>query len=440
MKRYPTSSVRFMPNDELLINPYMGFSTFQHFRGGKLFDADTDGWKKEFYPLFPGVGENGADEGFHPDASIAYIRVCWKDFEPREGIFNYAMIDELLSTAAAHGQSLMLRLMPHTTRPNQDIPDWLAERIPHPERPETARVKESPDDPEFFYAFARAVQALGARYDGHPLLCSVDLSLTGAWGEGHNLDFVPETLQHVLIDAFTGSFHKTTVICPVAGSRLIPYANLTRPVGMRADCLGDMRYHMYYYPRVIAGFPDLWKEAPMSFESCWTVQHWYEQGWDIDYIIEQSLKWHISHFNAKSSPCPRVWEKQIERWQKKMGYRFAVRLLDFPGDAAAGDTLDMGMWLENRGVAPIYRDLPFRLRLKNQRGAWVLDTGLDIRNWLPGDSFENFTVTLPGDIPTGAYALEASIGEGSPECPSVYMAMDAPQEAGWYRLAELNIL
>ena len=92
MNRCPTASVHFLPTDELLINPYMGFSTFQHFRGGKLFDAATDGWKKEFYPLFPGVGENGASEGFHPDASIAYIRVCWRDFEPQEGVYNYGFI------------------------------------------------------------------------------------------------------------------------------------------------------------------------------------------------------------------------------------------------------------------------------------------------------------------------------------------------------------
>ena len=36
-------------------------------------------------------------------------------------------------------------------------------------------------------------------------------------------------------------------------------------------------------------------------EVCWVMQHWLDKGWDVNYIIDQSLKWHISSFNGKSS-------------------------------------------------------------------------------------------------------------------------------------------
>ena len=62
-----------------------------------------------------------------------------------------------------------------------------------------------------------------------------------------------------------------------------------------------------YYPEGIIefGMQDAWKKAPVSLEICWVMKAWKNKGWDMDYIIDQSLKWHISSFNAKSSAVRR---------------------------------------------------------------------------------------------------------------------------------------
>lgn len=68
-----------------------------------------------------------------------------------------------------------------------------------------------------------------------------------------------------------------------------------------------------YYPQTIDNYymQDAWKKAHVSFEICGTFPSWKENhGYgpdEVKYIIDQSLKWHISSFNAKSSQVPEEW-------------------------------------------------------------------------------------------------------------------------------------
>jgi hypothetical protein len=50
------------------------------------------------------------------------------------------------------------------------------------------------------------------RYDGHPDLESIDLSIMGAWGEGAGSDFLKKETMERLVNAYTGSFKKTPLI------------------------------------------------------------------------------------------------------------------------------------------------------------------------------------------------------------------------------------
>ena len=152
MIRKPTRSRYFKRTEELIQNPYIGFTSFQHFRNDRLYsDIVVDPARKgietenvECYPIPDYVEQNGWEQGFYPDSTIAYIRILWKEFEPKRGEYHYEVIEEILNRARACGQTVMFRLMPHSTRACDDVPDWLKEMIPCPERPEGKRVKASP--------------------------------------------------------------------------------------------------------------------------------------------------------------------------------------------------------------------------------------------------------------------------------------------------------
>lgn len=196
-----------------------------------------------------------------------------------------------------------------------------------------------------------------------------------------------------------------------------------------------------YYPQGIINFgmKDAWKKAPVSLEICWVLRHWMDMGWNIDYIIDQSLKWHISSFNAKSSPVPKEWEPNINRWLKSMGYRFALRKFTYPENVKVNEKLSFTSWWENLGVAPCYRKYPLAIRIKNDKFSKVLKTSADIREWMPGDNLYDDSVVVPYDTPKDDYELQIGILDFFTGIPKVKLAIEGIQPDGWYSLGNIKI-
>ena len=423
MIRIPTRTQQFKATNEPVLNPFIGFTSYQRFRPDPLYsdvvvrpeNNKTETEATECYPVSETAVRHHGGPGFYPDTNVAYIRLLWKDFEPERGVFDYGRIADILQKARENGQTVMLRLMPHSTRKSDDVPDWLKALTPCPERPDGQRVKDSPADPVYLKYFGEAVEALARRFDPDPTLDVMDISITGAWGEGHKCDTYPREALEALVDVYTRSFPNTCLIGQAAAPWLSVYASRTKPCGWRGDGVGEP-YHMNVkYPGVVAGHPDLWKTAPVSFECFWWLCEWQRQGWDLDEIIEKTLSWHVSTFNAKSFPIPDEWRPKINDWIGKMGYHFVLREFEYPETAEAGDILRFRLRAENRGVAPIYRNIPLRLRLKAKNREFVFTTDVDVRAWLPGEHTAEFSVPLPGDLPAGEYETGLSIsGEKTP--------------------------
>ncbi len=422
MKREPQKENLFLATDEPIRNPYIGFTSYQRFRGDPLYtdivvkpeNNKTETEATECYPVNKSFEQTADEEGFYPDTQVAYIRILWKAFEPSRGQYDYALVEDILRKARDRGQTVMLRLMPHSTRACDDVPEWLKTIIPCPERPDGKRVKESPADPVYLKYFGEAVEALGRRFDADPTLDVMDVSITGAWGEGHRVDDYPREALERLMDVYTRCFQNTRLIGQVAAPWLVRYANETAPCGWRGDGVGE-GYHMTVkYPNASVLMSDYWKKAPVSFESFWWLGEWDRQGWDVDGAIEQTLSWHISTFNAKSFPVPEKWRDKIAYWLSRMGYHFVLRRFAYPSAANAGDTLCFALTVENRGVAPIYNAIPLRLRLQGEK-TYIFTTDVDIRTWLPGSSTAEFEITLPQDMPAGDYDAGLSLsGEDTP--------------------------
>lgn len=443
----PVKTHHFSVKSEEGLNPFIGFTSFQHFRGEKLYsdivvrpEANmTETERVECYPISPDAEENGRNEGYYPDSTVAYIRILWKEYEPEMGVYNDAFIADILSQARAHGQSLIFRLMAHSTRACDDVPEWLKKLIPCPERPDGKRVKDSPTDPKFLELFLKAVSHLGQQFDADPILEAVDISLPGSWGEGHKLElYPPDTFQRIM-DTYLTSFPTTQLMTQVGRPELIAYAaeKVGVHVGWRGDGLGEP-YHMHSkYPPCISKIEDAWKQAPVSFESYWWLCEWQRQGWDIDEVIEKTLSWHLSSLNAKSIPVPYEWKDKVDAWVAKMGYHFAIDSFSHPESAAAGDCMNLELTIENVGVAPIYHRLPLQIRLSHGDQHFLFETDADITQWLPGKHQEKFSLSLPADLPAGEYAIEIGI-DSAPYSP-IYFCTDAPRHNAFYQVGEIFI-
>ena len=440
--------------DDVLINPGIGFMTFQRFNGDNLNKGI--GWTEGLpidYQDFDGDLENKD----HPDTSIAYFRVYWKYIEPEMGKYNWDLFDKALKIAEERGQSLLLRVAPYGGGKDKDVPDWLRAIIGEEKKLLSSKWRVDPEDPRYIKYFGDMVRAMANRYDGHPSLEGVDVSIVGFWGEGSGSELVTQESMEALVDAYTDSFKKTYLIMLLTDSdkKQNVYGRSRANVGWRSDCLGDMGIwakdqngftHMHdYYPQSIIDFEmaDAWKTAPVTFEICGTFGSWKEkQGLDEDdvkYIFDEALKWHTSSFNAKSSPVPDEWKPLVDEWLKKMGYRFALRKFTYPDVVRVHGKLDFTTWWDNKGVAPCYKDFRLALRLKNDKRAEVLATEANIKSWLPGDNLYDDAVFVPSDMPAGEYDIQIGIIGRFCDEPKVKLAIAGRGADGWYTMGKIKV-
>jgi len=348
----------------------------------------------------------------------------------------------------------MLRLAPHghdvASKPQEDVPDWFRAIVGKEESYADDRWEVDGDNPAYIEAFGGFIRALGQRYDGHPDLETVDVAIIGSWGEGGATYKLKTESMQALINAYTDSFKHTPLLAmltdPISNKYFLSKAAIG---GYRFDCLGDMNQespwggaHMLNkYPQqiILCGFEDAWKKGPVSMEVCWVMSHWQRCEWDIDYIIDQSLKWHISTFNSKSSAVPEEWKPHVERWLKKMGYRFALRHFACPPKLRPGRRMAFHAWWENQGVAPCYRNYPLAFRLKGPAGEFIIKNNADIRQWLPGDTFQDSEIFIPTDMPLGEYTLQIAMLSQHEDKPVISFAIAGREEDGWYTLGKVEV-
>jgi hypothetical protein len=443
--------------NDVLINPGIGFMTFQRFNGDDLNEGK--GWTEGFpidYQDFNGDLTNKD----YPSTTIAYWRIYWKYMEPEKEVYHWDMIDKALEIAAKRGQTLLFRIAPYGTGPEKDVPDWYRKMVgPRKDWKYNNPVNKwavDPEDPRYAQYFGGFIRAMGERYDGHPDLEAVDLSIVGAWGEGAGSELLGQEAREALVDAYTESFQKTPLIALLMDEKTNKYANAHISVGWRVDCVGDLGFwadeqngwsHMYdFYPREIIAcdIQDSWMQSPLSFEICGTFLSWRDkEGYgreEVQYIFDQSLKWHMSSFNAKSSPVPEEWRDLVDDWLKKMGYRFVLRRFTYPPEVKQNGKLAFTSWWENKGVAPCYKDFIPAIRLKSgENEAVMIVPEVNLKEWLPGDVVCDDVVFVPMDLPVGTYDVQIALVDRLKHRPRVKLAIEGEKAEGWYQLGQIKV-
>jgi len=441
--------VRPAETNEILVNPGMGITTFQRYNGDALNSGST--WSEEgpTEVLTP-----PATRPDFPDASVAYCRWFWSVLEPERGRYRWEIIDLALEQARLHHQTLAIRLMPYD--PEHPLPEWYrrsgARRANEPGNENGDGEIWQPDfsDPLYLKYWGELVAAAGARYDGNPILESVDISSVGYWGEGWSRYMPDLERQKALIDIYFEAFPRAPLLMNFDEPQALAYGT-TRGAGWRLDCLGDMRTSsqnpffppemLDVYPQQVvrAGIGDVWRKRPVALETCWVPGYWKEQGWDVDSILDQALRWHLSTLNVKSSPIPPEWRGAFERFQKKMGYRLVLRRFEYPRAVRPAEKMQVQMWWLNAGVAPVYRDIDVAVQLRSETGSAVIPTVADPRQWLPGDSIYEDSLDVPQGLKPGSYHLRLALLDARNGKPAIRLAIEGREPDGWYDLGFIEV-
>ncbi len=430
---------------DVLVNPGMGVQTFQRFNGDSLNEGLK--WSEEGPTTKLSAAPSPPD---FPDSTISYCRWFWETLEPEHGKVRWEIVDQALEQARAHHQALAIRLMPYDQK--HPLPEWYrnsgARRANKPSDQDGNIWQPDFTDPLYLKYWGEVVAAAGARYDGHPDLDSVDISSVGYWGEGWSPYMPPFPYQKALIDIWLEAFKHTPLLMNFDQEEALAYGT-QQGAGWRLDCWGDLRVlsgarwcHMLdMYPEQIvrAGIQEVWRRSPVSLETCWVPGYWKEKNWPLDYILEQALRWHVSSVNIKSSAIPPEWKQAFEEFEKKMGYRFILRRLEYPRTAKAGTMLPVHMWWLNAGVAPVYREYTLALELRGAGGSAVVKLPVDVRKWLPGDAVYDGSLYVPETLPPGSYRVRGALLDPRTQKPAIRLAIAGLQADGWYDLGDLAI-
>jgi hypothetical protein len=414
--------------DSTLRNPGRGFATTHQFNSN--------------------IGER-----LHPPSTVVQYRWYWDLVEPEEGKINFAMIDSVLARCRAEGQKLNFRVMCQNGKPR--VPLWVREAgakgEPYRDNPDNWQPYY--DDPVFLAKHENLIRALAGRYDGHPDMDHFDIGTVGRWGEWHTggtgMEMPDDPTRRTLIDHYVRHWKKTPLIMLIGGKEGLRYA-VANGAGWRADCLGDMGgfnddwNHMEdFYQQALdeANANDAWKAAPVVFETCWTISHWFEEDWDLDFILSEALRWHVSVLNNATEGVPEKWWPAVVEFEKKMGYRFSLQRMVHPSSAKAGGMMMVEMNWENEGVAPSYRNYPLTFSLLNENTGGVvnIDAGVDITGWLPGAVPLQLTLPIPDNMVAGTYKLGVGLLDSHTNKPGIKLANEGLGEDGWYWLSEIEI-
>jgi hypothetical protein len=272
-----------------------------------------------------------------------------------------------------------------------------------------------------------------------------------------------------IIDAYVSGFRKTPLVMLIGGGAQLVYA-CSKGAGWRADCLGDMGgfsanwCHMRKgYPQWYreAGLGEVWRRAPVAYETCWDMRKWVQEKWPLRYIFNYALATHASYINNKSAPLPTGPEvrPELERFLKRLGYRLVLREASHPASVRVGGTLRVSSVWQNVGSAPCY--VPYRVAWRLKRGATTaaLPSAHTVERWMPG-TVEVFTeqflksppdlpngplnpatdeLRLPRDLPAGYYELAVAIVDPASNQPAVRLAIEGRNPGGWYAVSRVRV-
>ncbi len=423
---------------EVLVNPGMGFTTAE--------------------------GYNGEVPGY-PESTIAYFRWYWEELEPEEGKFSWKMVDSVLTLARAHGQRLATRIMPANGRAG--VPEWykqkgakgyeyIAESTQNAGKTKTSWMPDHAD-PLYIKYMGRLVREFAKRYDGHPDIDHIDIGSYGHWGEWH-LSFVKEKqsypfeLKKTIIDWYLDNFKKTPlVICEDAEDGL-EYAT-QNGTGWRADCMGDygppnnwnLMTRYLKLPEMYPSVGEAWKTRPVAFETCGTMESWFQADRDIEFIYSVCLELHTSVLNNKSTPIPPEWWPATDKFLKRMGYRLVPRLIRHEKWLSPGDTMHFEMELDNIGVAPPYRSyIPVIEIRKAGRGQKTIlvsrKMNWDVTKWLPGRHRENSELIIPADAKLGRYLVYFALLDPFSLSPVIQLAAEGGDAQRWYSWSSVSVI
>ena len=418
----PKDSVTISPvdNGKALLNPGMGW-VFHH------FDNSINQYGESHGPNYDGRE--------FPGLSVVYLRLAWSFLEPKEGEYNWSVLDSVIQRYERVGIRFAFRLTAFEGNDKEDgIPQWLRDAgcpgsIGKPYGRERWEVDYA--SPMFLEKLENFLLAVGKRYANNPNLEFVDIGSLGIWGEGHpiakryfinvlkkHIELHRKAFPHNLLvanDDFCKHFRPVEMkeINDPAILQMILDTGLT----LRDDSLNVFKDPKLFYNAEMAGH--FWKTRPVILEMGHYSYAKKNNLWGGDRYLKAIEDYHGSYASIHGNPKEFLAENKelIAQINRRLGYRLCLQKAEWKKTVSKSDRLTIRAEWKNSGIAPCLPGGHPCWTLINKKGdicAVFADESFNVRVIMPNEfvSTERSFFITPKLVP-GRYTVCVSVGSPS---------------------------
>jgi len=425
-----------------------------------------------------------------PGMDHLYLRLSWAYLEPQEGRFNWQVIDKVIDKWTAKGLKISFRISCRETGTDRieqqyATPKWVVEagakgefwykgKRTGPKGP----WEPAYDDPVYLEKLENFLRAFAARYDGKPWLRYVDIGSIGDWGEGHTSSGSRTKYGYeqrkVHVDLHCKYFKKTQIVSSddfvytiedlTDREKMHKYI-LSKGITYRDDSI-LVNYYIGAYPdtftvRSPQWFADVWRDRPTVLElehygGVRRLGNWkgkpdsslakYGKGKSgTDFMRGAMEILHATYIGFHGYAD--VWLAENPEFTvdllNRCGYWFFLHTVEIPDKMRPGESYEMKLTWENKGVAPAYHPYILKAQLTGRQTAeFEFESGN--QRWVPdarGKRYNTrYRLDIPPDLAAGTYVLKIKLYSAE-EDRDVFLALDPKllDERNFYKIASTNI-
>jgi hypothetical protein len=425
-----------------------------------------------------------------PGMDHLYVRLAWSYLEPKEGRFDWAVIDRIIEKWTNHGLGIAFRIScreTSTDRPEQQFatPRWVMEagarggyyRLGQATGPD-GPWEPVYDDPIFLAKLDRFLGAFAARYDAQPWVRYVDVGSVGDWGEGHSWAGsrtecgLAARLQH--LDLHLKHFRHARLVVsddfvyalpdPAERQALHRYV-LRHGMSYRDDSILVNGYLEGASETFTVRSPEFFADAFLQTPTVFELEHYsavkQAGNWDgragssvarygkgrtgPDYFRGALGLLHATYVGYHGDARDWLTDNPVLTGEllNRCGYWFFPVSVQVPEAILRGSPAELRVTWLNQGVAPAYTNYVATLCLLARNGGSEWSQPLPeahTRNWLPGrETTETYRILAPASIASGDYALCLRFASANRRPIELGLRGERRRAAGTYELVSVRV-
>ena len=351
------------------------------------------------------------------EASVGFQYIPWKEFEPKNGQFDYENVEQIIDRPGSRGRHVSLRLYCDwfgESLVSRGCPEWMYTEVGVKRlRGENGRYITDFNDPNFIKEATQAIRALGNRYDDDPRIHSFQIGVLGYWGEWHTFDSringetysIAEETEQKVLSAYRESFKTAKLVARYPNRSVLATAT---DIGYHNDYFHPNDGHSDDFDAAVEA-AEKWRFGPIGGEippglSSADYEKLYQTSKGVSMIRR------ARYSTMKPGEVEEKHREKHMELHRLMGYNFQIERALFSD--SADTSLAITLELTNTGVAPIYYpwQVQFGILDKSDTALVTRDAEPhDLTKLLPGEVFEFQGELSLAEIDSGEHRLAVRI-------------------------------